>query len=337
MISIRKAATELERWEDFSRAAMNCYSQAIDSTGEHAVDLDTAQLALFRAQLQALKKRVRDAAEPDQLRGVGDAFDSGLRDYQKRARESIERLRKDLAAAAAALDAFSGSVAETGTDLETEVKQEIRQLDRLVESDDIREIRRGIRTSTAKIAASLEQMQSRNQLAIAQLKDEIRLLHQEIEAANRAKPIEPADETIERKQMNARLDELMRQGKLCSVMLVVIRNLEGLRNCHSASVIDSSLEAFAARFQAILPGAVLFGRWSEHHFAAVLGTEQASTIALSREVVQQLSKPVVVEAERGAVRSLVFDARGGVVEFRAGSDPVKFHARLQQLAEVLAS
>jgi GGDEF domain-containing protein len=335
VISIR---TELERWEAFSRAAVNCCAKNMHSTGQHAVDLEDGQLARFREQLHALQRRLEDAAGPEELRNIEEAFDGELHDYQERARVSLARLRQDLAAAAAALEAFGGAVAESGLDVENEVKQQVHQLNRLAGSDNIQEMRQGIRASTAKIAASMEQMQSRNQLAIAQLKDEIRLLHQELNAVNRAKaPAEQAsEETAERKQINARVDELMRQGRPCSVLLVVLRNLEGLRNCHPAGVIDSGLLAFAARFQGIVPGAVAFGRLGEEQFAAILGKEPVSTLALSREVMQQLSKPVVVDAERGAARSLVFDARAGVVEFRPGSDPAKFQGKLEQLAEALA-
>ncbi|MBZ5609375.1 MAG: hypothetical protein LAP38_14015 [Acidobacteriia bacterium] len=336
MISIRKAATELERWEEFSRAAVTGYSAAIDSTGQHAVDLDKTRLDEFRRQLLALKRSLRDAATADQLRDVQGVFDGELRDYQRWARDSIEQLRRDIAAATAALEAFSGSIAETGTDLEADVTRELAQLNRVSASDDISEIRGGIRASTAKIAASVEEMHSRNQVAIAQLKDEIRVLHQQIDASKRAQTAEPGEETGQRDQISGRLEELIRQDRLCSVLLVVVRNLEGLRNCHAADVIETGLQGFATRFESILPDAVVIGRWSRDQFAAVLGREPSSAMALSSEVMQQLSRPVVVEQAQGAARSVIFDARAGVVEFRPGSDPSRFQSKLKQLADALA-
>jgi len=43
-----------------------------------------------------------------------------------------------------------------------------------------------------------------------------------------------------------------------------------------------------------------------------------------------------IQNEQGAAHSVVFTPRAGVIEFRPGSDPVKFLAKLKQLAEALA-
>ncbi len=335
MISIRKAATELDRWEEFSRAAITGYSAAIESTGQHAVELEKCRLEEFREQLLALRRSLRDAVGPDQLREVQGMFDAELRDYGRWARQSVEQLRRDIAAATAALEAFSGSVADTGTDLEKDVKRELQQLNRVAASDDIGEIRGGIRVSTAKIAGSLEQMQSRNQLAIAQLKDEIRVLHQEIDTAKRGRAAQAVEESRERNALNGQIDDLIRQGRLFSVLLVMIRNLEGLRNCYAPEVIERELEGFGARFGKVVPGAVVTARWSQDQFAAILDRAPASTMALSRQVTQELSRPVVVD-QAGVARALVFETRAGVVEFLPGGNFARFQSRLEQLAGVLA-
>ena len=59
MISLRKTATELERLEELHRAAVNCYSQALRSTEQNAIELDAAQAAHFRGQVQALRDQLR--------------------------------------------------------------------------------------------------------------------------------------------------------------------------------------------------------------------------------------------------------------------------------------
>jgi GGDEF domain-containing protein len=335
LISLRKTATELDRLEDFNRTAVNCYSHAIRSTEQHAVEVDSAHLAHFRAQLQALKNRLQDAAQPSQLEAVQTSFDAELKDYRDKTREQIDHLRREIKAATAAVESFATSVTANGTELESGLKHELQRLNQAAASDDVNQMRGAIRTATTKIAASVEHMRSANQLVIAQLKDEIRLLHQEVRAARRSNSAEPEPAKESRQKIDSQIDTLMRQGNGFSVLLVVVTNLEGMRNIHSSQLIENGLRAFESRFQSIVPGAAMTGRWSKDQFAAVLGTEPANAIAMSSEVMQKLSAPFI-EQDQGTSRSLSFNVKAGVIEFRPGTDPSKFQAKLKQLAGALA-
>jgi len=336
LISLRKTATELDRLEDLNRAAVACYSQAIHSTEQHAVEVDAAQLAQFRAQLQALKQRLQDAAQPELLESIQASFDAELRGYHDKTSEQIERMRREIKAAAAAVEAFASSVTANGTELETGLKHELQRLNKAATSDDLNEIRGVIRAATAKIAAGVEQMRAANRLVIAQLKDEIRLLHQEIRTARNASPREDVSAKESRQKIDNQIDALVRQGSPFSVLLVVVTNLEGMRNCHPAGVIESGLRSLESRFANAVPGAALTGRWSTNQFAAVLGTESANAMAMSSDVVQKLSAPFV-EQDQGTARTLTFSVKAGVIEFRPGSDVAKFQSKLKQLAEALAA
>jgi GGDEF domain-containing protein len=335
LISLRKTVTELDRLEEFHHTAVNCYSQALRSSGQHAVELDATQAAHFRAQLQALREKLQADADARELESVQTSFDAELKDYGDKTRAQIQRMRKDIQAAAAAVEAFAGTVSESELMLESGLKRELLHLKQSAASDDIREIRAAIETSTAKIAASVEQMRAGNQLAIAQLKDEIRLLHQEVRAA-RAKA-EPAPEVrpVENHAVDNRITELIRQNTPFSVLLVVLCNFDGLRNCYSEKVIAGAVRAFQSRFESILPSSALVGRWGHNQFAAILGTAPANAMEMSAEVVRKLSTPFV-ENEQGASHSVVFTPRAGVIEFRPGSDAAKFQAKLKQLADTLA-
>ena len=188
MISLRKTATELERLEELHRAAVKCYSQALRSTEQNAIELDTAQATHFRTQLQALRDQLRADVDASDLEAVQSSFDTELKDYRDKTRDQIQRLRQEVRAAAAAVESFAGSIDESEVNLESGLKRELNSLNQSALGNDLQEIREAIRASTAKIAASIEQMRSSNQLAIAQLKDEIRLLHQEVQAARRSQP-----------------------------------------------------------------------------------------------------------------------------------------------------
>ena len=333
MISLRKTANELERLEELQRTAVSCYSQALRSTAQNAVELDPAQAAHFRTQLQALRDQLRADAGPRELESVQTSFDSELKDYGDKTRGQVQRLRQEVKAAEAAVEAFAGSISESEMNLESGLKRELQSLNQSTASDDIQEIRGAIRTSTAKIAASVEQMRSSNQLAIAQLKDEIRLLHQQVQAARGSQTPDPSSES--RQELTGRMDGFARKNLPFSVLLVVVRNLDGLRNCHSANVIDSALRGFQGRFENILPSSAVVGRWAKEQFAAILSTAPGNAMEMSSEVVRRLSEPFL-ELEKGTSQSVVFNPRAGVVEFSPGSDLAKFQTRLKQLADTLA-
>ena len=333
MISLRKTATELERLEESHRTAVNCYSQALRSTEQNAIELDAAQAAHFRAQLQALREKLRGDAGPSDLESVQTAFDTQLKEYRDKTREHLQRLRREVQAATAAVESFAGSINDSEANLESSLKRELNNLNQTASNDDLQVIRVAIHASTTKIAANLQQMRSSNQLAIAQLKDEIRLLHQEVEAARRSQLPDPS--IVSRQQINGRIEGFIKKSAPFSVLLVVLRNFDGLQNCYSAEVIDAALRSFEARFQNILPSSALVGRWTRDQFSAILSTPPCNAIEMSSEVVRKLSEPFV-EKEKGEPRSVVFNPRAGVVEFSPGSDLAKFQARLKQLADALA-
>jgi GGDEF domain-containing protein len=210
----------------------------------------------------------------------------------------------------------------------------LRHLDDVATSNDINEIRSGIRAAATKITADVQQMRTSNQLAIAQFKDEIRLLHQEIQTMQRSLQPQNEEQNPARRHLYSHMEELTRRGRPFSVLLAVIRNLEGLKNCHSPKVLEIGLDTFKARFESRLPGLATVARWNENQFAAGLDIESAAAIAISRELMRTLSAPIVEQAD-GALQTLVFDAITGSIHFSAGADPVELQTKITQLVAAL--
>jgi GGDEF domain-containing protein len=334
MISLRRTATELDRLEELHRTAVSCYSQALRSAQQNAIELDVGQAAHFRAQMQALRNQLLAEAGTREWESVQNSFDFELKDYGDKTRVHVQRLRQEVQAAAAAVESFAGSISESEINLESGLKRELQSLNQSAASENIQEIRGAIRTATAKIAERIDEMRSSNQLAIAQLKDEIRLLHQEVQAARRSQAApDPSSES--RQRITGRIEEWIGKDKSFSVLLVVVRNLDGLQNCHSAEAISDALRSFQARFENILPSSAIVGRWAKDQFAAILSTAPGNAIEMSSEVVRKLSEPFL-EKDKGGPQSIVFTPRAGVVEFPLGSDLAKFQGRLTQLADALA-
>jgi len=333
MISLRKTATELDRLEELSRTAIACYGQAIHSAENHAIEIDPLHAARFRSRLSLLNERVKAGASTQELNAVQASFDGELKDYQKTAREQIERLRRDFAAAAAAVEALAKTVASNGTDLDQDLNRQLAHLKRAAASNDLQEIRSEVHAAVTKIATSVQSMHASNQMAIAQMKDEIRLLHEEVKAARGSKTAD-ADAAADALAANRTLAKFTAQNRPFSALLAVVENLNGLRMLYPPNAVESGLCSFESRFRGLLPGVVVERR-GKHQFIAILDTDQKDVIAMSGELAKKLSLPFV-EEEKGVSHTLRLSAGVGILEFKPGTDPGKFESKLEQLAQALS-
>ncbi len=332
MISLLKTAFEMERLEKFKKVALECYGLAIASTEQNVIEVDHEQAALFRGELQALVNQLGAATSPEHLQNIQDLFRGGLREYRDSAHEQLRRLRKEMDAAVSALDEFAGNATARGDDHEKELKQALKTLDAAAASDRLETIKAAIRAASADILSSFEQMQARNQFAVAQLKDEIRLLHQKIQAGRR--PAALNAETWNRQDVDHRIDQMLSQNTSFCLVLIVLRNLRMLASRYSGSVVEEALQSLQVRLRDTLGGESMLGRWTANQFVAILNVSPSSAMAISREAAQKLTEPYSFKHE-GIPCTLVFQVAAGVVDHQAGSDVLKFQGKLASLSKAL--
>ena len=187
MISLRKSINELDKLNECKRTAVDCYGLAIGAVAEHAVEVDAAQVAQFRSAMQSLREQVKPDITAEQLRQVQTSLSAELEAYSDKVYQRLQRLRDDVRAASQAVEVFAGNFSASGTDLDVEVKRDLQRLDKAARTAPLEELRGVIGGVSASIASSFERVKSSNQLAIAQLKDEIRVLHKEIEIARKSR------------------------------------------------------------------------------------------------------------------------------------------------------
>ncbi len=323
----------MERLEKFKKAAFECYGLALSSTEQNAIEFDEVETARFRAELRTLIDQLDRATTPEQLRKIQGLFQADLRDYKDVTHEQIRRLRRDVDAAASALEEFAVNTASSGNDHEKELKLALNRLDVAVASERLDEIRAAIRSASARIFASFEQMQAANHLAVAQLKDEIRLLHQTIQSGRRSAASERPPEVWNRQEIDNRIDKLLSQDVSFCLILVVLRNLKMLASRNSGAVMEDGIQSLQARLQGMLGGASV-GRWTKNQFVAILDGAPGSAMVMSREVAQKLTEPYDFQ-EGGVPRTLSFQVAAGVVDHRAGADVLKFRTGLEKLSVAL--
>jgi GGDEF domain-containing protein len=322
----------MESLEKDKNTAMECYGLAIASTEQNVIELDQEQASLFRAELQALVKQLGEGTTPEQLRKIQDRFGDDLRDYRSNAHEQIRQLRKEMAAALSALEGFAGDTVAHSDGYEKELKRALKNLEAAAFSGRFEDIRAAIRAASAEILSSFTQMRAQNQFAIAQLKDEIRLLHQRIQGGRNSTSV--AAETWNRQDIDRRIDEMLKQNISFCLVLIVLKNLKALTSRYSGAAIEDALQALDVRLRDALGGASMLGRWTANQYVAILNVSPSSAMAASRDAAQKLAEPYSF-THNGAPSTLVFQVAAGVVDYQAGSDALKFQPKLASLSGAL--
>jgi len=332
VISLMKTGHEMDRLAKFKDVALECYGLAIASTEQNVIEVSLEQASLFRAELQALANQLSEATTPEDVRKIQDLFGEDLREYRDGVHDRIRQLRKEMDAALSALEDFAGDTAARGDDHEKVLKNALQTLATAAANDRLEPIKAAIRAASAGILASFEQMQARNQFAVAQLKDEIRLLHQKLQAGRRSAT--SAVDTRSRQEVEARIDEMLKQSTSFCLVLIVLKNLKPLASRYSDAAVEDALQDFQIRLRDALGDVSMLGRWSANQFVAILNVAPSRAMAASRDAAQKIAEPYSC-THNGIPSSLVFQVAAGVVDYQEGSDVLKFQPKLASLSMAL--
>jgi GGDEF domain-containing protein len=335
VVSLFKTATEIDRLESLHRAAIECLAGAVGSAGQYAVHLNSDELEQFRRNLDAIEKLIHFTAPVEDLRKVKSSFRGELRDYRQQVHQHIEALREEVKSAAAAMQSFADGVVASGTDHEEQLEQELKTLATISKSEDLAKIRGGIHAATSNIASSIEKMRRSNQLVMAQLQDEIRTLHREIQSERRAMLTDHASGAWNRQKLVDRIDELFQQDDPFCLLLIRVCNLKQLEQSHSRNVVEGTLKALLQRLHHLTGSDSMIGRWSLEEFAAILLIAPPDAPALTREVTHKLSGGYSVQ-ENGFSRTVAVEVKTGVVERRGGVVSDSVLRRIDELSATLA-
>lgn len=260
------------------------------------------------------------------------SFRGELREYRDQTHEQLKRLRKELENAAIAMASFAKGITASGTDCEVELKRELQRLEAVSGSEDVSEIRGGIRIAVGKIAETMDQLQSGNQLIIVQLQDEIRVLHQEVQAERKAFYTDPASGSWTRQKVDLKIHDKLRQDDRFSVIAVTIRNLSSIKTDFTDTVVEGTLKAVFLRLRGFFGEDAMIGRWSEEQFVALLDIDPAAIPSLSAALTKKLSGPFAVQ-ENGVAHIVTIDPAADGIERVSKSDPVAFIRQLGRLTQ----
>jgi GGDEF domain-containing protein len=309
-----------------------CYALALRSAADYAVDFELAATQEFQRRLRALEERVPDSTT-ETLSSVQASFRGELRDYRDRARAFLQRMRDDLAGAEEAMHTFAGSFVANGHEAESRVRREIKIIEEVVHSDDLGKIRQTILAATGDIARSYDELNRANNLVIAQLQHEIRLLHREMEAERRMAWTDGESGAWVKRKFDDRLGELLKTGDSFCVIVILITNLKRLESQCSKTVVSGSLNALVKRFYGTLGEHSLVARIGEGQFSAIVEVDSATAHIMAREVAERLSARYSVQ-ENGIAQTVSLRVSAGIVEHARGGDSDEFYRKFQRMTGI---
>lgn len=327
MISIRRSLEDLERVERLRQLASEGYANAIISAGEYAIELDPLQAAELRRNLRLIREQLGRAKEAEDFQAVQASFRGELRQYRDQSAEWLERLQRDLQSATLVMESLTHSVSANGVDHEKKLEADLAVLASIERSSDLAHVKKVVRQAASSIGESWEQLRRANQLALAQLHDEIRSLHREIETERRAQFIDTASGAWNRKKVMLRIEEDLNRDESFCVVLASIRDLKRLSAGYSGPVIEGALKALVKRIQGVAGKETMVGRWSEDQFAILLEIDPAQAVPIAKTISEELSGRYSIQ-ERGVSRSLTLRIDTAIIDRPAGVPAEKFRERL---------
>lgn len=335
MISIRKASEDLDRLEEMVKAAKASYVHAVKSASQYTVEFDSKEANAFRGHLDQIRADAERAAYPDDWSSIQSSFRGELREHRDRSLEQLAKLRNEMKAAADAMQIFADSVAASGADHHEDLHTALRTLNSAANGD-LEHLRAAVSQTSTVIESSVERMERAHTLVIAQLRDEIRLLHAQVDAERRALLLDGVMDVWNRQKFESQLEEMLEGQEPFCVLVVCIRNLKRLDQRYSPEIMERSVKALVQRFSTLVGDHAVLGRWDEETFAAIIDAEPAAAIALSREAAKRLSGAYSIQ-ENGMSRSIDLQTSAGVIDRAPGADAHTFRQKLLQMSAALLS
>ena len=138
---------------------------------------------------------------------------------------------------------FAQAVTLSDADHEAKLKENLGTLENISRSGDLDGIRVGIQGVTHSISESIDVMQRSHQAAVAQLRDEIRVLHEEVDRARNAEWTNATTGFWNRRKLDTRIAELIATDRPFCLMLVRVRNLPQIAAQHPKALVNVCIKS----------------------------------------------------------------------------------------------
>ena len=292
MISIHKEMDAAERLHSRLAALCDCYRSAINDSREYAVDVDPSITAGFQKALSAISERIQaNSLTPDSLASLRSLLRDVMRDHKEQAEHYLRELRRRLDDNAVALSEVMGALASSNDSSDQALRTELRNLSEVANMGTLAEMRGGVLARVNSLAKCIDGIEKQNRLAIAQLRHEIQVLHQQVDtlSSSRAASL-PAPASCIRGPIEAKISS----GVPFSLLFVGIKNINSIRSSYGGEIAQRVLSSCEKRLASAVGLGTETGQWEDGVLAAVIRSEPPLEADLARRVSAKLSGKHVI-------------------------------------------
>jgi hypothetical protein len=295
-------------------------SAAIRSLGEYAPEIDPGDARGLNLELTQLSRVIAATWSGEEGRRVQTGVRAALRAYQQQAHRRLGEMRETVQAAKSAIGEIAATAAGGSVTHRDGVKRELETLQTVAGGGDLTLIRAALGHACVGIRCSHAAFVRAQQVAMLQLRDEVRILRETIAQRERQRDRDAESGAWQREYLEAEIRARWSRKETVSMLVLSIHNLGKLRADHSQEAILGLFEALCKRMAAIVSNIasdigsnnVMIARWSPNAFALLLPTAQPAA-AIADLVSGRLPGAYAVHAG-GTSRTLVLDLSVAIVD-----------------------
>jgi GGDEF domain-containing protein len=336
MISLKKSLSDFDRLEAMQKAASECYRAAVATTGEHVVETDKSLTRHFREELESLSRRVRSAETADELSETRISFAQHLEEYARQGSRYLRSLKEQVTATRRALADVVDSLAQGEDNEQPRIEADLTRLEEIANRPAVRDICPEMSVVVASIGDGVIRMKKKNQLVVAQLRDELHSLQTTLDKAQQNARRDERSGLMNRVDLIGRIRQGIAARKTFALILVSIRNGSYLTSAHGGEVMDSVLDEFAQRLPDVVGPKTVRGHWNRFACLTILDRPKSEALELADRIASRLAGPYFPPGSAGG-RTITLRLATGVVEAGPGDSEGRLLATIEKLLAALES
>ena len=267
---------------------ISAYASTFEDLRRFAVRWDAIVTDQYRTELAELAGKAGPAFHGGgRLSDFQASFRAVLQQHQDRAEGYLSGLHRELSESAAALTTIVSSLNSGPQD--QELSEALAGLRRAADLQDLTSVRRRILELSGTLTECIVSLRRQNTLVIAQLKDEINLLHRHIDQLQSGAQGETGDSggASAPAGLPAMVQEAIAADRSFCLLLVQLQNLDAIRKREGASGAAQIIGYCLQRIRNMKLPASHVGVWNSTVLAALL-TEDCGQLDVSHVITREL-------------------------------------------------
>ena len=334
-VSLTKWMSEFEKRERLLNVSMAVQSVLVGSLRRRLLEVDVSAAKDLKSFLLFAMEQLERLLTPEELESLGSRFERDWGMYYEKSDAAFRLIKKRLDETTKALEDTLGALArESEPGAQERLGEQVSKLRRLSALD----LPAAIRDSLQQCVRDLEQcandLKVERTMLIAQMRDEIGILHRNLEMAKQPGSPDCPSGCLNRQALEDVIGNLIRSRQPFTLVYIWLRNFRRVERELLRSEADRVIATMSKKMTEHLPKRATVGRWSDDEFCALVEVTGPAAIELSRELSKRLEVTVPV-TDNPSGKRVTLSARVGLVGPQSDSDPKQFLIRAGRLIKTL--